>query len=178
MLFEEIEQDVIDKEKFVQVQTEKIREMHENYLTMLDYSQVLRSVGNIIPSIGGGKNLRASLGGGALIDEEEKEGSRGQYSINEYGVNEGDKVPLIDQSEALVNIAYIAGTIEVEEKARLKKLLFRATRGKALTFFDDFDLPTRDANGRPKTKAVYIVVFQEGRQIRDRIVRICDSFMG
>jgi hypothetical protein len=37
LLFEEIEQDVIDKEKFVLVQTDKIREMHENYLTMLDY---------------------------------------------------------------------------------------------------------------------------------------------
>jgi hypothetical protein len=34
-----------------------------------------------------------------------------------------------------VFISHIAGTIEVDEKARLKKLLFRATRGKALTFF-------------------------------------------
>ena len=73
LLFEEIEQDVIDKEKFVLVQTDKIREMHENYLTMLDYSQVLKSVGQIIPSIAGGRNLRASVGGGAHIDEEEKD---------------------------------------------------------------------------------------------------------
>jgi vacuolar-type H+-ATPase subunit I/STV1 len=88
-------------------------------------------------------------------------------------------VPLIDGgADAQVNIAHIAGTIEVEEKARLKKLLFRATRGKALTFFEDFELPIKDSSGRLKTKSVYIVVFQEGRQIRDRIVRICDSFMG
>ena len=25
---------------------------------------------------------------------------------------------------------------------------------------------------------MYIVVFQEGKQLRDRIIRICDSFMG
>ena len=37
-----------------------------------------------------------------------------------------------------INIAYIAGTIESVEKERLKKLLFRATRGKALTYFQDF----------------------------------------
>jgi len=37
-----------------------------------------------------------------------------------------------------VSIAHIAGTIEVDEKIRLKKLLFRATRGKALTYFHDF----------------------------------------
>jgi hypothetical protein len=28
----------------------------------------------------------------------------------------------------------------VDEKARLKKLLFRATRGKALTFFSDYEI--------------------------------------
>jgi hypothetical protein len=51
LLFEEIEHDVADKEKFVLVQTDKIKEMHENYLTMLDYLEVLKSVGLIIPSI-------------------------------------------------------------------------------------------------------------------------------
>jgi hypothetical protein len=85
LLFEEIEQDVIDKEKFVMVQTDKIKEMHENYLTMLDYQQVLRSVATIIPSIGGGgRNVRASVGGGAHIDEEAKEDG-GHFSINEAG---------------------------------------------------------------------------------------------
>lgn len=29
-----------------------------------------------------------------------------------------------------------------------------------------------------KSKSVYIVVFQEGRQLREKIIRICDSFMG
>lgn len=37
LLFEEIENDVIDKERFVIEQTEKLREMNESYLTMQDY---------------------------------------------------------------------------------------------------------------------------------------------
>lgn len=44
MLFEEIEHDVKEKEKFVLEQTQKIREMNENYLTMLDYEKVLDNV--------------------------------------------------------------------------------------------------------------------------------------
>ena len=32
----------------------------------------------------------------------------------------------------------VAGTIKVTEKDRLSRLLFRTTRGKALTFFHDF----------------------------------------
>jgi hypothetical protein len=58
----------------------------------------------------------------------------------------------------------------------LKKLIFRATRGKALTFFYDFSLPQKD--GTLHHKSVYIVVFQEGRQLREKIIRICDSFLG
>ena len=34
-----------------------------------------------------------------------------------------------------VSITQVAGTIDCDEKARLKRLLFRATRGKALPYF-------------------------------------------
>ena len=44
MLFEEIENDVTDKEKFVLEQTERLRQMNEQYMTMLDYEHVLRAV--------------------------------------------------------------------------------------------------------------------------------------
>lgn len=59
-----------------------------------------------------------------------------------------------DQS---VRITHVAGTIDVLEKDRLKKLLFRATRGKALTFFNDFN--QQDSTKKLRNKSVYIVVF-------------------
>jgi hypothetical protein len=34
-----------------------------------------------------------------------------------------------------VFISYIAGTVDIVEKERLKRLLFKATRGKVLPFF-------------------------------------------
>ncbi len=72
----------------------------------------------ILPKIRGGASKQSFYGGIQGIDEESKD----------------DKVPLIeDQGAVFVN--YISGTIEVEEKDRLKKLLFRATRGKVLTVF-------------------------------------------
>jgi len=40
-----------------------------------------------------------------------------------------------------IMIAHVSGTIEIDERPRLKKLLFRATRGKALTYFKEFTLP-------------------------------------
>jgi len=87
-------------------------------------------------------------------------------------------VPLISPDDQGVAITHIAGTIDVDEKDRLKRLLFRATRGKALTFFQDYKQLSKAGRAPQKDKSVYIVVFQEGRQIRERITRICDSFLG
>jgi hypothetical protein len=47
-----------------------------------------------------------------------------------------ERVPLIEGGD--VSISYIAGTLEMEDRPRLKKLLFRATRGKALTYFREY----------------------------------------
>jgi hypothetical protein len=44
MLFEEIEADVNEKDRFVTLQVEKLREMAESYQTMLDYEKVLFNV--------------------------------------------------------------------------------------------------------------------------------------
>lgn len=103
-------------------------------MTMLDYEKVLENVQKVLPQLRGG-NVRGSIHGGAhLVDEEEKSY---QYSINvgRDSRQNSEKAPLMDNVAGDISIAHIAGTIEVDEKARLKKLLFRATRGKALTFF-------------------------------------------
>ena len=183
LLFEEIEHDIVEKERFVSEQTEKLKEMNDSYLTMLDYEKVLRSVAIIMPRIhAGGPDVKASMHGGVNMRQDFKQ----HVSLNND--NESIIAPLMGANggdEQSVFITHIAGTIDSDEKERLKKLLFRATRGKALTYFSDFEVrnPIVGAvvKGGPKKiqqKSVYIVVFQEGRMIRERIVRICDSFMG
>jgi hypothetical protein len=37
----------------------------------------------------------------------------------------------------MVSISYMAGTIIKEEMMKFKRMIFRATRGKALTYFED-----------------------------------------
>lgn len=39
----------------------------------------------------------------------------------------------------MVAISYLAGTIDREEQLRFKKMVYRATRGKALSYFKDLD---------------------------------------
>jgi hypothetical protein len=79
-----------------------------------------------------------------------------------------DMIPMLDGG---VNIAFVAGTIRGGEQDRMNRMIFRVTRGKALTFFKEFH---QDGESR----VVYMVVYQDGPIIRDRIQKICDSFMG
>lgn len=65
-----------------------------------------------------------------------------------------------------------------EEQERFNRLIFRVTRGNAMVCFKEFTKPIVDYFGKETLKTVYIIVFQEGEFIRDRINRICDSFMG
>ena len=81
-------------------------------------------------------------------------------------MRDSERAPLVQYPDDMggVRITHIAGTIDVDEKDRLKKLLFRATRGKALTFFSDFKTESKVVAGQKtlRDKSVYIVVFQEG----------------
>ena len=50
--------------------------------------------------------------------------------------------------------------------------------GKVLAYFDDNEVILKDFNGNPINKVIYVLVFQEGHHFRDKVVKICDSFLG
>lgn len=160
MFFESIEEEIKQKEKFVQEQTRKGKEIHDSFNLLFEYKTVLKKAEKIL-------NFQAR----GLVPEQAALGS-----LND----DGDK----DAREQLIgggaNIAvgHLAGTINKDEELRFKKLIFRATRGNALTYFEDFNNQIRDYYGNGTQKSVYVVIFQEGSSVREKIVKICDSFLG
>lgn len=82
----------------------------------------------------------------------------------------------LDSSFREISIRYMAGTINKDEVLRFKRLLFRASRGKVLSYFEDVEVPLKDFHGNPLEKAVYVVVFEEGMHLKDKVAKICDSF--
>lgn len=57
-------------------------------------------------------------------------------------------------------------------------MIFRVSWGNALTHFTPLDFNIHHYEGAPEEKSVYVITFQEGEQIRDRMTRVCDSFLG
>ena len=49
----------------------------------------------------------------------------------------------LDSSFREVSIKYVAGTISKEDMLRFKRMLFRVTRGKLLSHFDDITTPLK-----------------------------------
>lgn len=159
LFFELIEDEIKQKEMFVQEQTRKGKEIHDSFNLLFEYKTVLKKAANILSDQGRGMvNEQAAIG--SLNNEEEKSG---------------------DQQQLLaggISVGHIAGTINKDEELRFKKLIFRATRGNALCYFDDFRVPIKDFYGNECHKSVYVVIFQEGGSIREKIIKICDSFLG
>jgi hypothetical protein len=83
-----------------------------------------------------------------------------------------DQMGLIEESKS-INIQHVAGVVEQTEIERLRRLIFRSTKGKSYMYISEYDDPTI-----VKKRSVYIIVFWDGEHIRDRIQKICDSFSG
>lgn len=88
----------------------------------------------------------------------------------------GLDVPLLEN----MRFSYLGGLISSSEAQRFKKLIFRATRGKALCQFFEMRIDPEDNLQCVKQgeRAVYLIMFEEGGFLLDRITKICQSFLG
>lgn len=156
MLFSDIETDLFDKVKFLKQQSDGIDNMLKLYKTLLQNINVLNYAAKVF-------NLP--------VDQK----MFGRGTDNE--VSSAMEQPLLSGYE--MRIAYLGGTINRDEQMRFKKLIFRATRGKAYVQFADYQVPIDDRLRSVygyESKLVYLVMFEDGGHLRDRVHKICASF--
>jgi hypothetical protein len=158
LFFEEIEKDVSNKEKFVLEQTRKEKDIFESYMLLREYKQVLILSKEML--IAGERyypHMNPSV----------------NYSIHSED-NEEEKETSAHLLENLsgIKVSSLVGTIELNEKERFKKLIFRATRGNALAYFRDFIKPMYDYYGNKVFKTVYVVMFPDGEAIREKLSKL------
>ena len=110
---------------------------------------------------------------------------KAQENIVQQATDQGDdpmKERLLnsnpDSDYNIISTTNVAGVIDTSDCDRLRKLIFRATRGKAICLTEDIDpnLIWREGIATPKT--MYLIIFQSGDFMNLRVKNICDSFMG
>ena len=160
LFFEEIEKDIDIKEKFVQEQTRKEKDIYDWLTMFFEYLKVLRLAKHM------------------LINNDRRESFGQLKADNNAGASKRSESQEELISSNIIKVSNIIGTIGMDEKERFKKLVFRATRGNALTHFKDFEKPVIDYFGNSVMKSVYVIMFPEGEAIREKLTRLCDSFLG
>lgn len=125
MLFDALDKDIIDKEKFVQEQAKIIADMQQNINKQVDYCHVLTFVAQQSNELRG---------------------------MQMETISDMQQQPLLEN--AGVNISFVSGTIKAgDEPLRMQRMLFRITRGKALTHFSEKFVQDK------VDKVCYLVVF-------------------
>ena len=77
-----------------------------------------------------------------------------------------------------ISTTNIAGVIDKVDTERLRRLIFRVTRGKAMVMTEDIDPELLKAENITTLKTMYLVIFQSGDFLNKRLKNICQSFMG
>lgn len=161
-LYPKIELDVNDQEAFIKKQKYLILDAINDYRECIQRICVLEEVT---------KSL------GFSSDEPDAEQAP-PTSINAEPMRESllDREIYVD-----TNIVYFGGTIEKREEFTLKRLLFRATRGKSI--FRTFELKIKEedtirGDDYHQSRVGYIVIFEEGEKLRAIIQKVCQSFIG
>jgi V-type H+-transporting ATPase subunit a len=90
--------------------------------------------------------------------------------------NNSEQEHQIPHAPNVLNLANIAGVIDKIEIERLKRMIFRASRGNVLVHTIPLDKPIENYAGEKTMKDVYIVTFQEGTILRNKLTQICNSF--
>jgi len=94
---------------------------------------------------------------------------------------------LLSGSANHVRVESICGAINRSDKVKMRSLLYRATRGNAVLLLFDFnvqaDLEAIRRKKKPlgeeeKEKSIFIILFEKGEYMHNKIVRVVDSFQG
>lgn len=84
----------------------------------------------------------------------------------------------IDSEYGIISTCNIAGVIDTEDSMRLRRLVFRATRGKAMVITEDIPPEIFKEEGISTLKTKYLIIFQKGDFIQEKLNTICSSFNG
>ena len=113
----------------------------------------------------------------------------GYRSFGTAGRNTADNEMYISQPGAGViqegllgaRISYIGGVVPSDQIAQFKRLIVRATRCQVFVHAFDLHIHTEDqllSDPYHVRKSIFVLCFQDGSVVEDKLRRICNSFTG
>lgn len=159
---------------FLKEQNERIQNMYSDFNDLLEYKKVIEVSKEMLQTdeFYQMRHRLDSISEGRPSHSQnfDPEGSR--MLMNDSFISEGSADVVIGSG---VKVGRVVGTCMNEDLLKLKRLLFRATRGNALVISkNEGDIETFDHKKIPKS--IFIIVFQEGAMLRNKIETIANNF--
>eukprot|EP00347_Sterkiella_histriomuscorum_P018134 403346660 len=176
-LFDQIQTETKDREKFVQNQIQQIKELHKSFNTQVIIKNILSRSLDLLQNIDLDRSSSRDYYDSSEGEEESSLMGRGRQTDRQIIKQELKNQGIPTGKNTL--FSPLVGTVTTSEQQRMKKLIFRVSRGKAYTQFFNLNEKIYDYYGNQLDLMIYFVVFPLGSQyLRERLRRVCDSFQG
>ena len=152
--------------------------MWHNYNYLIEYREVLRKVSSFMLNKPRSVNRLSNPFGSSDEEAKGKRHSSGEQLFGRASESSEEDHPIdrsIQQIKTL-NLGSLAGIVFRNDIERMKRIIFRASRGNALIHTIPIDYALKEYSGKEMIKEVFIITFQEGESLRDKLTRIIESF--
>lgn len=99
-------------------------------------------------------------------------------SLHERLINFGkEKSPILPEDGGITDLNFIAGVIRAEDDMKMKRMIFRTSKGRAIPTF--FDLTIENRTLKTKTeKKIFTIFYQGGSEnvLQRKLLSVCDLF--
>ena len=156
--FDLIENEIIEEEK-------KIVELIDSYTQISDSLETLIEKKSVFDKASQLLNSGSEIHGGNIMKIENK------------NINNSSQIALDDEAGYRSDLNFIAGVIKAEDDIRMKRMIFRISKGRAIPTF--FDLVTENKVVRTKNqKKIFTIFFQGGVEnvLLAKLLKVCDLF--
>jgi V-type H+-transporting ATPase subunit a len=100
-----------------------------------------------------------------------------QENINKFNINKPNQMMVDEEIGYQSDLNFIAGVIKAEDDLRMKRMIFRISKGRAIPTF--FDLMTENKLIKMKVqKKIFSIFFQGGVEnvLLGKLLKVCDLF--
>lgn len=167
-----VKKTIEQQQEFLEEQNERIENMYSDYNDLLEYRQVTLASKELMER-DEVKEIReriSSFSEASIVHDPEESM---KFIEDNLGSEIGSEMNV--SLHGGVKIGRIVGTCMNDDLLRLKRLLFRSTRGNVLVLTKNTGgIETFEKKIIPKS--VFIVVFQDGEQLRKKIEHITQNF--
>jgi len=164
--FDLIENEIIEDEK-------KLHDLIESYKNITEQLDSLIEKKSVFDK---SSQLMSSQQSNIIYNRDSFPSINNQTETIETFLKNKNTAPLIPETD-ITDVNFISGVLKAEDSMRLKRMIFRVSRGRAIPTFFDLTIENKTLK-KKQEKKIFVILYQGGADdfLVQKILNICDMF--